>query len=66
MFILKLSNNKKAIKRLAKAQYSIEKFSSAHPGKLNKRQHKKLQRLLNNRANALSKATGFTIHSICD
>lgn len=66
MFELKFRDDKRALKRLGRVQNSIDKFLSSHKGELNKRQHKKLRKLLNKRADALSKATGLKIHSVCD
>ena len=66
MLELKFKDDKSALKKLAKAQYKIDKFIDKHPGKLSARDHKKLRKNLNNRAKALSKATGMEIHSLFD
>lgn len=60
------NGGKKSIRRLSKVQNSIDRFVNSHPGRLSKRNHSKLGRLLKKRAKALSKATGMKIHSICD
>jgi len=66
MLELIFRNDKRALKRLAKVQKSIDKFCKSHPGSFNKRQHKKFRKLLSKRASALSKATGMKIHSLFD
>lgn len=66
MGTLIFNGGKRSIKRLSKVQRNIDRFCKAHPGKLSKRNHTTLRRLLKKRARALSKATGMQIHSICD
>lgn len=66
MLKLKFKDDEKAIKRLLKAQNAIDKFSKKHPGSFSEKDHKKFRKLLNNRASALSKATGIKIHSLFD
>lgn len=63
---LLFKGSKRSIKKLSKVQRSINKFLSKNTGELTKRKHKKLRRLLNKRAGALSAATGMKIHSLFD
>lgn len=66
MLNLVFKNDKKATRRLGRAQKAIDKFTGKHKGELSKRGHKKLRRLLSRRADALSKATGMKIHTLFD
>ena len=66
MFELIFKDDKKALKRLSKAQSAVEKFSKKHSGTFSKKEHKKFRKLLNNRALALSEATAMKIHSLFD
>lgn len=52
--------------KLFKVQKSIDKFLKRHPSNLSRHGHKTLRRMLNNRAKALSKASGMKIHSLFD
>lgn len=61
---LVFKDDKRALKRLAKTQTTIDKFLKKHPGELSKRGHSTLRKLLNRRASDLSKATGMKIHSL--
>ena len=63
---LLFNGNKRSVKHLSRVQKTIDRFLKSHPGNLNKHDHKKLRRLLNKRAKALSKATGMKIHSLFD
>ncbi len=60
------NGNKRDMKRLSKAQNSVDVFLKKHPKDLTKRQHKALRKKLSKRADALSKATGMKIHSLFD
>ena len=60
------NGNKRSAKRLSRVQKTMDRFLKSHPGNLSKREHKKLRRLLNKRAKALSKATGMKVHSLFD
>lgn len=60
------NGNKRSAKHLSRVQKSIDHFLKSHPGNLSKHGHKRLKRLLNKRAKALSKATGMKVHSLFD
>ena len=66
MFELKFKNDKKALEKLSKAEKNIDNFLKKHQKSLNKQEHKEFKKLLNNRASALSEATGLKIHSLFD
>lgn len=63
---LKFKDDPKALEELSNISNKIQEFSEKHPNELNADEHKELRGLLNERAKALSKATGFHIHSICE
>lgn len=54
----------KALDALAKASKAVDVFLKAHPKKLTDSEHKTLRKLLSNRASALSKVIGSTVHTI--
>lgn len=58
--------SKKALWQLSTAEKRVNLFLEKHPDNLKKHQHAVLRRLLKKRAKAMSKATGFPIHSIFD
>ena len=66
MFELKFKDDKKALKKLEKAQRKVDKYSKEKYSDMSKRDHKMLRKSLNGRAKALSKATGMEIHSLFD
>lgn len=66
MKMIMLDPKKRTTKRLARTQKSIDRFLKKNPGKLNKRKHSQLRKLLNKRASNLSEAMGVKVHSICD
>lgn len=55
---------KTASERLYRVDQAVRKFCDSHKGKLSPRQHKKLEKLLDNRADAISDVLGVRIHSI--
>lgn len=61
---LQFKNDEKAINRLSKAQSAIDEYSASHPNELSEKEHKEFRKLLNERADALSEATGMKIHSL--
>ncbi len=63
---LVFNGSKHSIRKLSKVQKSIDGFLKKNPSKLSNKGHKMLRKLLNKRANALSKATGMKIHSLFD
>ncbi len=63
---LKFRDNPAAIERLSKAQGAVDKYTKEHPRNLNEKEHKEFRKLLNERASALSEATGMKIHSLFD
>ena len=63
---LKFKDDPAAIERLSKAQDAIDKYAKKHPGNLNEKEHIEFAKLLNERASALSEATGMKIHSLFD
>ena len=64
MLELKFKEDKKALKKLEKAQRRVDKYSKKSYDNMSKRERKKLRKSLNKRADALSKATGMKIHSL--
>lgn len=54
----------KALEILAKASKAVDDFLKAHPKKLSNSQHNTLRLLLSDRAAALSKVIGSTVHTI--
>ena len=66
MFELKFKDDKRALKKLEKAQKKVDKYSKKIYSDMSKRDHKKLKKSLKGRAKALSKATGMEIHSLFD
>ena len=63
---LKFRDDPVAMERLSKAQDAIDKYTKEHPGNFNEKEHKEFGKLLNERAYALSEATGLKIHSLFD
>lgn len=63
---LTIQDNKAASDRLSNAQNAIDAYSKSHPKKFTEAEHTEFRKLLNERASALSEATGMKIHSICD
>ena len=63
---LKFNGDIDAQERLAKAQTAIDDYSKSHPNEFSEEEHKEFRSLLNERASALSSATGMNIHSICE
>lgn len=51
---------------LYRIDQSVKAFCKTHKGELTKREHRKLRKLLNKRAAALSDCLGVTVHSICE
>lgn len=66
MYELKFKDDKKALKKLEKAQMKVDKCLKKSPSEMSARDHKKLRKCLKQRAEALSEATGMEIHSLCD
>ena len=64
MLELKFRGDKRSLKKLSKVQNKIDKIVGKHPSKMSSRDHRKLKKQLNNRARALSRATGMEIHSL--
>lgn len=58
--------SKRSMKKLSKVSSSIDKFCKKHPKKMTSRQHKKMRKLLNKRASALSDCLGVKVHSLFD
>lgn len=63
---LKFKNDPAALERLANAQNAIDEYSASHPGAFSESERREFGALLNERAAALSEATGMRIHSIVD
>lgn len=63
---LKYRNDEEALRRLANAERAIDEYSSAHKGKLTETERREFGSLLNERAAALSQATGMRIHSLAE
>ena len=60
------NGDSEAQERLAKAQEAIDDYTNSHPNDFSEEEHKEFRTLLNERASALSAATGMNIHSICE
>lgn len=63
---LKFKDDPEALEKLSKICNEIQDFVDNHPKQLNEQEHKELRVLLNERAKALSNATGWDIHSISE
>lgn len=63
---LKLTKDKAILERLSRASQAVEDYSATHPNTFTDEQHKEFRKLLSNRAEALSEATGMKIHSLFD
>ena len=63
---LKFKDDPKALEELGIISEKIQNFSNSHPNELTEKEHEELRELLNERAKALSNATGLQIHSICE
>ena len=59
---LVFNGSKHSVRRLSKAQKSIDRFLKRHPSELSKHGHRTLKKLFSKRAKALSKATGMKVH----
>lgn len=55
---------KTASERLYRADQAARKFCDSHKGELSPRQHKKLGKLLDSRADAISDVLGVRVYSI--
>ena len=61
---LTFKDDKEALRRLSDAQAAIDDFEEQHPGSWTEDEHAEHREMLNNRAKALSEATGLEIHSL--
>lgn len=62
---MRVFGRKKNGNDLYRADRAVRSFCARHKGDLSKRQHKKLRKLLNRRAAAISDCLGVTVHSVC-
>lgn len=61
---LKFNDDAAAQERLAKVQDAINDYSKSHTNEFSEKEHSEFRALLNERADALSEATGMKIHSL--
>lgn len=61
---MRIFKRKKNGDDLYKADRAVRLFCARHEGALSKRQHKKLRKLLDRRAAAISDCIGIPVHSV--